>query len=106
MTRNKKIGIGLILSPWIIGLFLIIGFVLAEIKEKSLLLRHPSTTEGGAIIDYVSPELDQFYRMKYILEYAKIGNLLYLFVGTGLGIYFLVKKESLSVNSDQVVNKN
>lgn len=96
MTRNKKIGIGLLVSPWVLLIAILISYVAVEMRihyyaDKPYI--------DGYEIRVQHPEEVKWKAVKVVLGQLSMVNFLYLLVGTGLGIYFLVKKDILVSNN-------
>lgn len=96
MTRNKKIGIILLLSPWIILVVILVLYAITGVISNSLT---PQPSADVAVTDSGlqprSPTIVWLQLARVVLSLVGTLNFFYLFIGTGLGIYFLVKKENL-----------
>lgn len=83
-AKNKKIGLLLLLSPWVILLTVSVLFILYIKFEDYLEIRY-----------HAFPILPRFIGDG--LWFLGVLDILYLLVGTGLGIYFLTKKKKLRI---------
>ena len=98
MTKNKKIGFWLVVSPWVIFILAGGAYLVCENIILNYFVQHPTTvlfSDGGvgAFNGSVPKYIDYARQGKLVAQLLGTINCVWLFFATWFGVYFLTKHE-------------
>jgi TRAP-type mannitol/chloroaromatic compound transport system permease large subunit len=103
MTKNKKIGIALLASPWVL---MILSYALYFISRAIVSSSAPTALPDDALsLPQAAPHETTWRMVSVIAGLLGTLSVILLFVGTILGIYFMAKADDEKIVDTQIKRK-